>query len=84
MSKCDDLLDLAKRNPRGLRFGDVCSLAECWGFKLRRQRGGHVLYKRSGFPQQMNFQNDRGMAKEYQVKQLLRAIDEIEQVENPE
>lgn len=82
MSKCDDLLELAKRNPRGLRFTEVCQLAECWGFRHRKSRGGtsHRVYKRDGTMRMLNFQSDNnGMAKRRQVEQLLDAIDELTQ-----
>lgn len=74
MGKCDKLLQRARAAPANLRFEELCLLAECHGFTLARQKGSHRLYKRAGEPRVMNFQDDRGKAEEYQVKQLLEVI----------
>ncbi len=34
MPNCDTLLQEARRNPKNVRFRDVCALAECYGFIL--------------------------------------------------
>jgi predicted RNA binding protein YcfA (HicA-like mRNA interferase family) len=79
MPKCDKLLDQARSTPSNLRFTDLCALAECYGFVFARQRGSHRQYKRPGYPKTINFQPDKnGKAKDYQVKQLLDAINIIE------
>ena len=75
MSRCEELLRKARQTPGGLRYEELCYLAECFGFVFDRQRGSHRIYKRSGFPRVMNFQDDNGKAKQYQVLQLLEAID---------
>jgi predicted RNA binding protein YcfA (HicA-like mRNA interferase family) len=79
MPDCTDLLDRARRNPAGLRFVEVCDLAECFGFEFKRQKGtSHRLYKKPGAMALMNFQAEKnGMAKDYQVRQLLREIKQI-------
>ena len=80
MPDCAALLALATRNPRGLRFEQLCALAECFGFVHRKSKRGtsHRLYKREGIMQLLNFQPDRnGMAKPYQVMQLLVAIERL-------
>lgn len=74
--RCAELLERARRNPAGLRFAELCSLAECHGWVFTRQRGSHRLFERLGDARLMNFQEDRGMAKPYQVRQLLRALDD--------
>lgn len=74
MGRCDKLLQRARDAPANLRFEQLCQLAECHGFVLARQKGSHRLYKCPGEPRVMNFQDDRGKAKEYQVKQLLELI----------
>lgn len=45
MSRCSDLLEIATRNPEGLRFVDLCKLAECHGWVFARAKGSHRLYK---------------------------------------
>lgn len=75
--KCEKLLEKARANPGGLRFTELCDLAECYDWLFARQNGSHHVYKRAGIKQAMNFQEGRnGEAKSYQVKQLLDAIDE--------
>jgi hypothetical protein len=77
MPDFERLLERARRAPESLRFSELCSLAEGFGWVFARQRGSHVLYKRSGSIQLMNFQDDSGRAKGYQVRQLLAAIDDL-------
>ncbi len=71
-------LDEARANVTSLRFGNLCALAECFGWVFIRQSGSHRMYKRAGSTILMNFQEDRnGRAKPYQVRQLLAAIDQL-------
>ena len=70
------LLLLARDNPAGLRFSDLCRLAEAFGFTFQRQKGSHRLYAHEGVRRILNFQNDRGGAKAYQVRQLLECVDQ--------
>jgi len=75
---CKKRLEEARANITSLRFGNLCALAECFGWVFIRQSGSHRMYKRSGNTILMNFQEDRnGRAKPYQVRQLLAAIDEL-------
>lgn len=81
MSNCHKLHELAQQSAANIRFDDLCSLAECYGWEFKRQRGSHKLYenKRLTLEQgrMMNFQNVNGKAKPYQVRQLLAAIGEL-------
>jgi hypothetical protein len=49
----------------------------------RQIRSSHRIYKTpwQGDPR-VNIQNDKGMAKTYQVKQVLKAIERLENEEN--
>lgn len=69
------LAQLARNSPGGLRFSDLCRLAEAFGFVFQRQKGSHRVYAHDGHREIMNFQNDRGSAKAYQVRQLLDCVD---------
>lgn len=75
-SKCDKLLKQARNAPNSLRFDEICYLAECYGFVFVRQKGSHKIYKLSNYKDSMVFHDRNGMAAEYQVKDLLNAIDE--------
>jgi len=77
MPDCEGLLAAARNHPAGLRFNEICRLAECFGWVLARTTGSHHIYKRAGTMQVMNFQDVRGRAKPYQVRQLLDAIDAL-------
>jgi len=61
---------------RNIHFHDLCSLAEAAGFRFDRQRGAHRIYKHDDLDVILNFQENRGEAVPYQVRQLLDLIDE--------
>ncbi len=82
MPRCQDLLAKAYNNPRGLRFAELCSLAECFGWMLSRSRGSHRIHTKLGHRIAMSFQDARGAAKPYQVRQLLRAIESLDSEES--
>ena len=77
MSICAELLVAARQNPKGVRFTDLCALATCFGWEFDRTKGSHHVYKKRGHRSLMNFQEDSGKAKAYQVRQLIAAIDEM-------
>ena len=66
------------RNPEGVRFADLCKVCDYY-FGEPRLKSGHSIYKTpwQGDPR-INIQNDRGMGKVYQVRQVLRAIERLE------
>jgi len=78
MSKCDKLLEKAKNSPNNFSFSEICQLAECYDFVIQRQSSSHIIYEHPSLRIErnrlMNFQNFKGKAKPYQVRQLLRAI----------
>ncbi len=75
MPKAIKLLSLALRNPAGLRFDQLCSLAEATGFRLARVSGSHHIYSHTALRLSINLQSVGGMAKAYQVRQLLKIIE---------
>jgi hypothetical protein len=78
VSPCAALLAQARANPASLRFTQACTLAECFGWVVARQRGSHRIFKRPGSARLLNLQDVNGMAKPYQVRQLLAAIEDLE------
>ena len=83
MDKCDKLLQKARRSPANLTFEELCRLAECYGWVFKRQEGtshrtygNHSVSIPEGYL--MNFQDEKGKAKPYQVRQLLKAIEVLE------
>jgi len=69
------LLALALRNPAGLRFAQLCALAEACGFNLARVSGSHHIYTHALLRSSINLQDVGGMAKAYQVRQLLKIVE---------
>jgi predicted RNA binding protein YcfA (HicA-like mRNA interferase family) len=74
-----ELLSKARANPAGLRLSEACALAEAFGWTLARSASGsHRIYKRSGTMRLVVLQERAdGKAKAYQVRQIIRLIDEL-------
>ena len=78
MAKADDILTQMKQTPGKVRFSDLCKVCDQY-FGSARQRGtSHRVYRTpwQGNPR-VNIQNDRGKAKVYQVRQVLKAIEKL-------
>ena len=85
MTKIADIIVDMKRNPKGIHFQDLCKVCEHYFGKARQTGSSHRVYKTpwSGDPR-VNIQNDKGMAKAYQVRQVLKAIERLEEQGNAE
>ena len=73
------VLNELRRNPRGVRFRDLAWLCDaCFG-EPRKRSGSHRVYRTPwpGDPR-VNIQSVKGMAKAYQVRQVIRAIEKLE------
>lgn len=79
------LLEQAINNPKGVRFNDLVSLVVAFGFEFERQRGSHHIYRHPVKRVQLNLQSEKGMAKPYQVRQFIQAIEvhALTLMENP-
>ena len=70
----------AMRAGREVRFGDLCKVCEHY-FGTPRQVGtSHRVYKTpwAGDPR-VNIQSEKGKGKAYQIRQVLRAIDWLQE-----
>lgn len=67
-----------QRNPKGVSFGDLCKVCDHFFGEARQSGSSHRIYKTPwpGDPR-VNIQYDKGMAKTYQVKQVLKAIEQL-------
>jgi hypothetical protein len=85
MPKITDIIAGMKRNPKGVRFADLCKVCEYYFGEARQTGSSHRVYKTPwvGDPR-VNIQNDKGMAKAYQVRQVLKAIERLEEQGNVE
>ncbi|MDR0781519.1 MAG: toxin HicA [Pseudomonadales bacterium] len=79
MHKLETTLAAMRENPRGIRFGDLCKICDAYFGPARMANGSHRVYKTPWFGDpRVNIQSDRGMAKAYQVKQVLQALARLE------
>lgn len=76
--KLRKLLIKSMNAPQNVRFADLCTLALAFGYRLDRVSGSHHIFVHPQVPRPLNFQNDHGKAKPYQVKQFLRDIEEFQ------
>lgn len=78
----DKALEKVRRNPRNVRFTDLVKICDRYFGKPRQQGTSHLLYKTpwQGEPL-VNIQNLDGMAKPYQVRQVLKAIEKLGEME---
>ena len=78
MPKISDILTRMQRNPKGVAFNDLCKVSDHYFGEARQSGSSHRVYKTpwQGDPR-VNIQNDKGMAKVYQVKQVLKAIERL-------
>jgi hypothetical protein len=85
MPKIEAIIADMKHNPKGIRFQDRCKVCEHYFGKPRQTGSSHRVYKTPwvGDPR-VNIQNDKGMAKAYQVRQVLKAIERLEEQHNVE
>ncbi|HSD57293.1 MAG TPA: hypothetical protein VLB04_03845 [Methanotrichaceae archaeon] len=70
-----DLLEELKANPKKVRFTRVCQIAEAFSFQTRKGTGSHRVYYRDGVREILNFQNEGGLAKAYQVRQFIKIVE---------
>ena len=79
MASIQDILEKMKRNPKGIRFNDLCKVCDHFFGKPRKSGTSHRVYRTPwpGDPR-VNIQNSRGKAKAYQVRQALLAIEKLE------
>lgn len=77
MSKVAKLLAAMRNNSRGVLFTDLLRLVRATGFEHDRTAGSHHIYRHRNYPDvRLNLQPSGKEAKEYQVRQVLKAIDD--------
>jgi len=79
MAKIKDILAQMNRNPKDVRFSDLCKVCDHYFGEPRQSGSSHRLYKTpwQGDPR-IKIQNHKGKAKAYQVKQVLLALERLE------
>jgi predicted RNA binding protein YcfA (HicA-like mRNA interferase family) len=74
----DELVAEMRIHPKGVRSADLCRVCDYYFGEARQKGSSHRIYRTpwQGDPR-VNIQSDHGMAKAYQVRQVLRAIDRL-------
>ena len=70
-----------KERVANVRFEELCRAAESFGFKFKGGKGSHRIFVREGIKELLNFQDVRGKAKPYQVRQFIKLIEKYNLVE---
>ncbi len=80
MASVSVILTHMRRGER-IRFAAFCKVCDFYFGSPRLSGGSHRVYKTpwKGDPR-INIQNSDGQAKSYQVKQVVKAIDKLEQL----
>lgn len=75
MPRIDDILTQMQNGSKGIRFSDLCRVCDHFFGDARQVGTSHRVYKTpwQGDPR-VNIQNSKGLAKAYQVRQVLKAI----------
>ena len=78
----DDAIAALSHNPKGVRFNELAKICDEFFGEPRQSATSHRVYKTPwpGEPR-VNIQNNRGMAKPYQVRQVIRALARLKEEE---
>ena len=79
MAASRKMLEQMRREPASVRFGDLKKVCEEYFGQPRQSGTSHAIFKTPwvGDPR-INIQDDKGKAKVYQVRQVLLAIEKLE------
>ncbi|MFK5951976.1 MAG: toxin HicA [Desulfobacterium sp.] len=82
MKSITEKLKQFKKNPKDVKFSELCKVCDFYFGDARQSGSSHKVYKIPwrGDPR-VNVHNSKGKAKAYQVRQVLKAIERLE-VEN--
>lgn len=83
MTDSEKILKKMQREPANVRYTDLFNLCEERFGKPRQNGTSHAIFKTPwiGDPR-INIQSDKGKAKAYQVRQVLLAIQKLEDSKN--
>ena len=80
MTDIDEILARMAGNPKGVRYKDVKKVCVHYFGEPRQDGTSHAVFKMPwpGDPR-VNIQSDKGMAKAYQVRQVLAALTKLKE-----
>lgn len=79
MPSIDKLVEAMRRKQQNVAYNDLYAVCEHYFGEPRQTGTSHAVFKTpwQGDPR-VNIQNDKGKAKAYQVRQVLKAVDKKE------
>lgn len=60
---------------KNIKFNEIRSCVESFGFNLDRVNGSHHIFSNPEVKELVNIQNVKGNAKPYQIKQFLSIVE---------
>ena len=79
MPSIEDIVRRMRESPQDVRFADLCAVCDNYFGRPRQRGGSHRIFKTpwAGDPR-VNIQGEGGKAKACQVRQVLKALEKIE------
>jgi len=76
MTRKRKLLEKVLSGSKNIKFNEMLSLVEAFGFRLVRVNGSYHIFEHPNVPELVNLQNYKGNAKPYQVRQFLSIVEQ--------
>jgi len=78
MDSTDNIVKQLERSPSNVRFADLCKICDYYFGEARQKSSSHRIYKTpwQGDPR-VNIQEKDGKGKDYQVRQVIKAIKRL-------
>ncbi|NER94115.1 MAG: toxin HicA [Symploca sp. SIO1B1] len=82
MAQINDIIAAMRQNPYDVRFADLKKVCTCYFGEARQSKTSHLVYKTKwqGDPRVNIQEGKNGKAKLYQVRQVLDALDKLENI----
>ena len=80
MPRIEKIVEEMRRNPQNVRYQELFKVCEYYFGFPRSSGSSHAVFRMpwAGDPR-VNIQNEHGKAKQYQVRQVLAAINKLEE-----
>ena len=80
MPRIEKIVEEMRRNPQNVRYQELFKVCEYYFGVPRSSGSSHAVFRMpwAGDPR-VNIQNEHGKAKQYQVRQVLAAINKLEE-----
>jgi len=76
VAKKRKILDKVLAGSKNIKFSEMVTLIEAFGFSLERISGSHHIFTHPQVTEIVNIQNNKGEVTPYQVRQFLSIIEE--------